>query len=119
MRDWARQMGIGEEFESIISAGERHGLYLHPWKHSLMLAPQSNKSRCLITVWATPVDGGRVSLYVAARAFAEFFSITEDESRAILEYDQWQKLDVQGVERLVANLDRLFDHVARATNDDA
>lgn len=112
--DRAQEAGIGDDFNRVIQAGQRHGLYLHTWKHSVMLAPQRNKSRCLLTVWAVPADG-RTSVYVAPTAFAEFYDVSLDQAKAKLGEDGWRKLTSEEVTQLVADMDSLFAGIAQSS----
>jgi len=112
----ATQGGIGGQFQALIEAGRRHGMYLHPWKHSVMLAPPANRSRCLLTFWANPVEGSKVSAYVASAALGEFFGASEERVKEILGFDQWVKLSRDQVQRLIENLDRFSEPMEQQTN---
>jgi len=112
----ATQGGIGWQFQALIEAGRRHGLYLHPWKHSVMLAPPANRSRCLLTFWANPVEGNKVWAYVAPAALGEFFGVPEEKVKEILGFDQWVKLSRDEVQRLIENLDRFFEPIEQPTS---
>ena len=108
LADLARLNGVGDDFERVLDLGRRHGLYLHPWKHCVMLAPQGNKSRSLLTVWALRYQADQVFVYVAPEAFAEFFDVPEEQARQIIQFEKWLNLTSDQVTQLIANVDRFF-----------
>lgn len=104
----ARQNGLGTDFERLLELARRHGLYLRPFKNSVMLAPQANRTRTLITVWAVPFESGKLYVLVVPEAFAEFFGVTDEQAREKLVFDRWLNLTSDEVTALIENVDRFF-----------
>ncbi|MFW6087497.1 MAG: endonuclease NucS domain-containing protein, partial [Myxococcota bacterium] len=65
--EMADRAGIGAQVREFVKVAEEAGLGVRPWKTSIMLTPPSNRTRCLITVWATR-DKQNMRLYVAPEA---------------------------------------------------
>lgn len=77
-----------------------------------MYTPPSNRTRTLFTVWATPGAGRLLWVYIGPQAFAEFYPVTEECVTSLIGAG-WQKMTGADVETFVANLDRLFESLAR------
>jgi len=108
----AEANGIGPEFRKLTDAAERHGLYLRPWKRSLMITPQANRSRMLYTLETRPTRAGELRGWLAPEAFAEFFPpLTEEEVTRELGQSRRLMLSANGVDRLAEGLDRLFARI--------
>lgn len=110
----AQRSGIGKEFEIILEAAWKHRIYPRPIKHCVMYTPASKRTRTLFTVWAGPLAGGLLSVYVVPAAFAEFYMVTEEEAISILGPEGWRRMTTSDVEAFVANLDRLFESMEQA-----
>ena len=97
----------------ILEAAQKHGIYARPWKNALMYTPPSNRARTLFTaaVW-TRADGVQ-RLWVYPEAFSEFYPVTEHDARSILGEQESRRMSLSDVEEFVANLDRLFEIIAR------
>jgi len=108
----AEQAGIGREFRMILDVASKHNLYPRPYKRSIMYTPPSNRTRTLFTVWATPGAGRLLWVYIGPQAFAEFYPVTEECVTSLIGAG-WQKMTGADVETFVANLDRLFESLAR------
>lgn len=105
----AEAAGTGAEITAILRAGRSLGLYPHPWKTSLMLAPPAKKTRCLLTVWTEPNADGDLTIYVAADAFAEFYRLDRDTVvKELLGADKWFALPRKKVKALTEGLGRLL-----------
>ncbi|HNX49384.1 MAG TPA: endonuclease NucS [Thermoanaerobaculaceae bacterium] len=105
----AQAAGTGAEIAAFLRAAQSLGLYPHPWKASLMLAPPANKTRCLLTVWTEPNTDGDLTLYVAADAFAEFYRLDRDTVvKELLGADKWFALPRKKVKALTEGLGRLL-----------
>ncbi len=109
----ADSQGIGKEFRSIKEAAEQLGLPVRPYKHSIMYTPPQNRSRMLFTADAIPRPGG-LRLYSYAKAFAEYFPVSEEEALNGLGPDGWQELDHTAVEGFITGLKRLLGNSGEA-----
>ena len=111
----AEANGIGREFRMLAYAAQRHGLYLRPWKWTLMITPQANRTRMLYAIETRPDKAGRLLGWISAEAFAEFFpGLTEEEVVKELGPSRRLVLTAEEVERFVAGLDRLFAKAHRS-----
>lgn len=106
--DTADRNGIGREFRLLLDAARRHDLYPRVWKSSVMYAPQSQRTRCLYTVWVQPGRGGTITLWVGPKVFAEFFSVTAEEAESTLGREGYRNLDTAGVYEFIRQADTLF-----------
>jgi hypothetical protein len=87
--------GVGDELRAIVAAASSLGLAIRPNRGSIMIAPPSNRTRMLFTVWPQASNaGGRLSIYRWAPAIAEFFpSIDEATAREVLGPDGFGVLE--------------------------
>lgn len=108
----AEQNGIGKHFQILYDAAMRHGLYPKRYLRSLMYAPQRNKNRVLICVW-THAKKGKLIVYVASNAFAEFFPVTLDDVRELIGAPGYAFFDLQETLSFEQQLDQLFALIAR------
>lgn len=106
--------GIGREFRNIYERATQFGLFPRPYKWSIMYTPQSNKTRCMIVTWVKPV-AGKLDLYVATRAFSEFFPIQSQEAESIVEEGRY-RVSSQEFDALLAKLDTLFSQIMQRQN---
>ena len=100
--------GTGPEFRAIFEAATRHGLYPRAGKASIMFAPSSNRTRCLVTVCTDPSKKNGLWMYVASEAFSEFYGIESDEVVSQLGGNEWVDLPREKVGQFIEGLDRLF-----------
>jgi len=75
----ASQYGLAEEFRTLADIGTQFGLYSRPYKRSVMLTPQSNKTRTILNIKVPKRDKNALKLYVATSAIAELFPLSEKE----------------------------------------
>ncbi|MBN1954815.1 MAG: DUF91 domain-containing protein [Anaerolineae bacterium] len=112
LRAKAKRAGFGESFDLLLEAARRHNLYPRPYKWSLMVTPSENRARMLFTATVRPKSDGLLRVYVWPEAFAQFYSVAEEEAASLLGRAGWQKMTVEDVKAFVANLDRLLGSVA-------
>ncbi len=110
----ADQNGVGAEFRMLLDAARELGLFLRPYKQSVMVTPPANRSRMLFTVWSQPKSHGWLKLYVGPSAFAEFYPLSESFVVELLGPDGWREMDYQGVLEFISQLNRLFANVAES-----
>jgi hypothetical protein len=111
--------GVGLLFRSIAEAAERNGLYLRPWKKSVMAAPPANRTRSLFTVWAEPSDSGELWMWLGPEAFAQFYPpLTEAVVADELGEGGWRKMAKEEAAEFVAGLDRLFSRLVEMEDKD-
>ena len=79
-----------------------------------MFAPQSNKARCLYTIWTKPV-GGKLRVYIATEAFFEFFDIPREKASQVLGSGGWLFLNLNGAQRLASDLKSLLEQQPEST----
>jgi hypothetical protein len=68
------ESGNGRRLLKLAGAAEEAGLYVRPYKWSLMFTPMTKKTRYLMTVWKW-ADKDELALSYSSAAFAEFFPI--------------------------------------------
>ena len=78
-----------------------------------MYAPAQNRNRMLFTASAY-ARHGRLTLYSYAKAFAEYFPVSEKEALNALGPDGWQELDHTAVEGFITGLKRLLGNSGEA-----
>lgn len=106
----AEREGIGAEFRAFLEIANKYSLHTRPYKHSIMYAPPSQKTRMLFTVWAKPTSG-LMKIYVSPKAIAEFYPITEEEAESLLGEDGWRKFNSSEAKQLYENLQQLFQRI--------
>lgn len=102
----AEKNGVGEKFKTLKDVAKELGFYARTWKTSVMYAPQSNKTRCLFTVWTSP--GQKIKVYVASSAFTEFFQIDDQRVEELVGREGWRYFDDGEVKQFVINLRELM-----------
>jgi Holliday junction resolvase-like predicted endonuclease len=107
----AHDNGLGEAFESLVAAAERHGLYPRPFKRSIMFAPANNRTRCLFVAWVKPPADYVMKLYVVPDAFQEFYALRKELVVKELGNAGYRQLPVSEVPEFVRSLDRLMSSV--------
>jgi hypothetical protein len=103
----------GQRMARIATAAERNGLYVRPYKWSLMFTPPTKKTRYLITIWRW-ADRDELALEYSAAAVAEFFPISEDavsESVGLPSGRHSIRSDADA-DAWVARIDQLFATIA-------
>lgn len=71
--------GVGAELRAIVATASDLGLAVRPNRGSVMIAPPTNRTRMLFTVWPQAAKaGGRLSIYRWAPAIAEFFPVIDE-----------------------------------------
>lgn len=103
----ADENGIGEPFQLVYEAAMKYGLYPKRYAKSIMYAPQRNKNRVLFCVWVIPVRG-KMRIWLASSAFAEFFPVRESDVIRILGRDRDLYVDVSETSEFTRKLDHLF-----------
>ena len=104
----AEQNGSGPEFRFVFEqAVVRHGMYPRVYKWSIMYTPPTNKTRVLICAWVRP-GHGKVQLYVAAAAFAEFYPVSRPEVFRLLGHDRYYSLGMDDLIIFFRDVDALF-----------
>jgi hypothetical protein len=103
--------GVGAELRLIVAAASSLGLAIRPNRGSVMVAPPSNRTRMLFTVWPQASNvGGRLSIYRWAPAIAEFFpSIEEATAREVLGPDGFGALEREDVPSFISTLRALIE----------
>jgi hypothetical protein len=104
----AERNGLTEAFKPLMAAGERHGFYPRPYKHSIMFAPPNNRTRCLFVAWVEPPADRMVKLFVASEAFQEFYALRKGLAAKELGSAGYRQLSVSQVTKFVRSLDRLM-----------
>lgn len=106
--DLAEQNGIGQEFRFVYEqAALRYGMYPRLYRWSIMYAPPANKSRVLICAWVRPRQG-KLSIYLAATAFAEFYPVRTQEVVHRLGHNRYSSLGMEDLKIFIRDLDALF-----------
>jgi hypothetical protein len=103
----------GQRMASIAAAAERNGLYVRPYKWSLMFTPPTKKRRYLITIWKW-TDKDDLGISYSASAIAEFFPIREEaviDAVGLQPGRHWIRSD-SDADAWVARIDRLFADIA-------
>ena len=114
----ADRAGLGAEVRAIIGAALDLGLVPRPRQSSVMVAPLSNRTRMLFTVWPQGSRGGRLSIYRWAPAIAEFFpEIEETQARDALGPDGYGILEREDVPSFLARLRSLLGGVSQGGGD--
>lgn len=67
----AEREGLGEAFRLIIEAARNAGIHCRPYKHSVMLTPESNKGRFLMLL--NPREGQGLRFHHGPDAISEFY----------------------------------------------
>jgi len=106
----ADQNGIGDEFRLLYDEATRHGLYPRVYRWSIMYAPPQMRTRCLICVWATS-ETGRLKVYIASRAFVEFYPMSEEEVVGYLGRDRWERYHGDQAVTFTQALAKLFKQI--------
>jgi hypothetical protein len=73
----------GQRMMLIAAAAERNGLYVRPYRRSLMITPPQNKTRFLMNMWTWTGKPDELVISYGADAFAEFFPVPADKVAAI------------------------------------
>ncbi|HBE33742.1 MAG TPA: hypothetical protein DD990_21120, partial [Cyanobacteria bacterium UBA11368] len=113
----AEAHGIGEEFQMVTQAAEKHHLTLNPWPTNLVFGPADNLiatklshcSQCLFTISGQPTQEGKVRLWLSSQAFADFYPVMQMTVTSILGFDGWVEMTKGEIEQFVASLNRLFE----------
>jgi len=105
----AERSGIGQDFQILFEAAQRHGLYPRPFAKSIMYAPPSNRTCALHTVWAQPEAHGALTVYVETPAFAEFFPVSEKTASETLGPAGWRSMTTEDVAAHGTSLGQLFE----------
>ena len=98
--------GTRTEVERAIATARLKGLRLRPFKTCLMVAPPTNGTRCLFTLWAEPEDG-KLTAYVCPGAFAEFFPVQQADVEKRIGEEGWRHLDEAGLDALLRGVEAL------------
>jgi hypothetical protein len=103
----------GQRMATIAAAAERSGLYVRPYKWSLMFTPPTKKRRYLVTIWKWS-DRDDLGISYSASAIAEFFPIREEaviNAVRVPPGRHWIRSD-SDAHAWVARIDRLFAEIA-------
>jgi hypothetical protein len=104
----AEQNGMADEFRFVYEqAALKHGLYPRLYKWSIMYAPPANRTRVLICAWVRP-GNGKVQLYVASSAFAEFYPVSRQDVIRLIGRDRYYSLNMDDLKLFFGDVDRLF-----------
>jgi Protein of unknown function DUF262. len=105
----AERSNLGAEVRAIVASALELGLEPRPRTSSVMIAPRSNRTRMLFTVWPQTGSGGRLSIYRWAPAIAEFFpDIEEGAAREALGPDGYGILNRDEVPEFLVRLRELL-----------
>ncbi len=107
----------GRRLLQLARAAEQAGLYVRPYKWSLMFTPMSNKTRYLMTVWKWG-DKDELALSYSAAAFAEFFPIAPERVSELMGLPEGRhsiRTDADA-DAWVERLERLFRELTPATD---
>jgi hypothetical protein len=103
----ADNSGTGRLMRSLFDAAVGLQLYPRAWKTSIMFTPATRRNRTLFTAWASPADG-KLNLYVANAAFAEFFPVTIEQAAEKLGPEGWRTFDRPALDSFMAGLQDLL-----------
>ncbi len=108
--DLADSAGVGVSFRALIELATELGLYLRPYKKSVMITPPFQRNRMLFTVWAEKQNNG-IKMYAGPAEFVEFYPVNEEEASSFLglEYSGWQNMDDAKVKEFIGGVRKLFD----------
>jgi hypothetical protein len=106
--DLAEQNGMGAEFRFVYEqAADKYGLYPRLYRWSIMYAPPANKARVLICAWVRPGQG-KIQLYVASTAFAEFYPVRKADAVRLLGHNRYYTLGMADLQTFFRDVDALF-----------
>ena len=104
----AMSHGIGDAFSSIIETATKLGLGSKSFKRCVMLAPPHNRNRALFTVWDTPDEPGKVTVWLGTEPFERAFEIPQEEVTKLLGPGEWRRLSADEVQQFVSGLKTLL-----------
>jgi hypothetical protein len=107
----AGRNGLGEVFNSLVAAARRHDIYPRPFKHGIMFAPLTNKTRVLFFACVDPPADGMVKFGVSPRAFQQFYGLRKGLVAKALDAAGYRALPVTEVLKFAGALDRLMSSV--------
>ena len=85
----AAEYGTRAQFEQAIDLADKKHWPVRPFKTCLMVAPPTNATWCLFTLWAKR-ERGELKAYVALEGFTRFFSVEREEVERKLGPDGWR-----------------------------
>jgi hypothetical protein len=110
---------IREAMQTISDAAERNGLFLRPYKNSVMVTPPMDHARTLITVW----NGGTVrKIFVSAEKFEQFYGLSPTRTAEVfgpLDDEGCRPLESVAAQEVATALDALMAELAEHQKDDA
>ena len=103
----AEETGSLDSLTVFQDTGIKLGLYLHPWKNSLVLAPQEAKNRALCTLWVRK-EKGKNQLWVGNAVFSEYFNLPIDKVKELIGNEGYLTLDTAAIKSFCESLTRLL-----------
>ncbi len=103
--------GIGDAFSSIIETATKLGLGSKSFKRCVMLTLPHNRNRALFTVWDTPDEPRKVTVWLGTKPFERAFEIPQEEVTKLLGPGEWRRLSVDEVQQFVSGLKTLLSGV--------
>ncbi len=107
----AAQNKVGAQFKAIYEAATECGLFPRTFKWSIMYTPPIHKNRVIVVTWVRP-RGGKLDLYVASRAVAEFYPISEQEVVRFIGQEGRMRYDQDDARVFCESLKKLFRKIA-------
>jgi hypothetical protein len=101
----ADKTSIGAEFQLLISVARQLGIYPRAYKQSIMYTHPDHKDRMLFTARA---QFKPLRVYIGYEAFVDYYGVTEEQAAIALGPQGWQRLDIEGVNKLAAGLQSLL-----------
>jgi hypothetical protein len=108
----ANKNGVGQEFRFVYEQATKHGLYPRLFKWTIMYTPPTNKSRVLIYV-SVKKKHKAFHIYLASKAFAEFYPVAEKDAIQLLGDDGSLSLRLEDLKTVFSNLDKLFSLIEK------
>jgi hypothetical protein len=102
----ARKHGTDKQLQRAVDLARDLGLYVRPYKKSLMFTPPSNGSRMLFTLWAVP-EKGNLKAYVGVEPFTEFFPVERSIVSDRLGPEGWRSFTSSAFEKFLRGLGTL------------
>jgi Holliday junction resolvase-like predicted endonuclease len=109
--------GLGESFRTLITTATALGLRSKSFKNSVMIAPPTNGNRTLFTIWDTPEESGKLTLWIGPEAFEQLLGIPQDLVVSHLGPGDWRRLSEQELLDFARGLEALLSETLGREGD--
>ncbi len=111
VRAQAAKYGVLADVDAVLRAAEKHGLYVWPYPHALMIAPPSRRTVALFSVWP---QNGRIHLGFWAGSCPAFYPVSATSAQAAVGVDRWNYMIGGGVGEFIERLETLLEAMSGA-----